>query len=257
MARSARESPATVTTAANGPFWLAVTPDQGPEGLVHRRNLHREVSNELRCLRPRATPTGRSCNSSWDFGDGAEQGERRREATRRRYPKTGTVPVRLTLTDDAGCSTQFVFTGQQALCNGGAAATATTRTVRDRQLRLSFGPIEVGSLCAPRDAPTVVLACASNAFGPLQRQALPTHAREGCRGVRRKRLALGSKTFTIAPGKSNAWPLKPRKPAKVLAEEGPSAFGTRASVNAHDAANVSKKTSAKGTLKLAKQRKRR
>ena len=40
----------------------------------------------------------------------------------------GTYTVSLTVTDNAGCSTAFVFTGQTASCNGNPAA-ATTRTV--------------------------------------------------------------------------------------------------------------------------------
>jgi hypothetical protein len=73
---------------------------------------------------------------------------------------------------------------------------------------------------------------------------------------RKKRLALGSKSFTIGPGKSKRVAVKVSKAGrKVLAQT--KRLRTRASVNAHDAANVSKKASAKVTLKLAKQRKRR
>jgi hypothetical protein len=37
--------------------------------------------------------------------------------------------VGLTVTDDAGCSTAFVFTGQTAYCNGGPQASRTTTIV--------------------------------------------------------------------------------------------------------------------------------
>ena len=43
----------------------------------------------------------------------------------RTFPRPGTYDVTLTPTDDEGCSTTQIFTGQTAHCNGSAAATKT------------------------------------------------------------------------------------------------------------------------------------
>jgi len=63
----------------------------------------------------------------WDFGDGATQTTPKPQAVHT-YLNAGTFRATLTVTDNEGCSTARVSTGQQVLCNGGAAA-ATTREV--------------------------------------------------------------------------------------------------------------------------------
>jgi 6-phosphogluconolactonase (cycloisomerase 2 family) len=58
---------------------------------------------------------------AWSFGDGtsAPSGGATPAHT---YAKPGKYTVELTVTDDSGCSTSFVFTGSVAYCNGGPAA---------------------------------------------------------------------------------------------------------------------------------------
>ena len=41
------------------------------------------------------------------------------------YRASGRYQVSLTLTDNEGCSTSFIFTGQTAYCNGSALASQT------------------------------------------------------------------------------------------------------------------------------------
>ena len=70
------------------------------------------------------TPTARIARYAWSFGDGTtlpDGGPNPRHA----YNRPGAYKVTLTLTDDEGCSTAFVFTGQTAYCNGSPAATQT------------------------------------------------------------------------------------------------------------------------------------
>lgn len=67
---------------------------------------------------------GRVARYDWDFGDGtvlADGGP----APEHVYRSPGSYRVRLTVTDDEGCSTGLVYTGQVAVCVGSAAATAT------------------------------------------------------------------------------------------------------------------------------------
>jgi hypothetical protein len=60
----------------------------------------------------------------WEFGDGqtAPDGGPTPNHT---YAKPGTYQAKLTLTDSEGCSTQLIFTGQTAYCNGSSSASQT------------------------------------------------------------------------------------------------------------------------------------
>jgi hypothetical protein len=68
-------------------------------------------------------PHGTIASYRWEFGDGATETATSPLATHA-YGAPGTYSARVTLTDDEGCSTTFVFTGQTAYCNGSARATA-------------------------------------------------------------------------------------------------------------------------------------
>lgn len=67
---------------------------------------------------------GNVARYDWDFGDGntAVDGGANPEHA---YAEPGTYQVTLTTTDDEGCSTEFVFTGQTAHCNGSDVAEVT------------------------------------------------------------------------------------------------------------------------------------
>lgn len=63
----------------------------------------------------------------WSFGDGTHTTSTT-ATVKHTYAKAGTYKATLTVTDNAGCSTELIFTGQTAYCNGSDAAR-TTRTV--------------------------------------------------------------------------------------------------------------------------------
>jgi PKD domain len=69
---------------------------------------------------------------TWRFGDGTSQTTVSPKVTHV-YAKPATYTATLTVTDDAGCSTTLVFTGQTASCNGGPRAQ-TTRQLTIAQL---------------------------------------------------------------------------------------------------------------------------
>lgn len=112
-----------------GPEAMAMLPNQGPAA---RFSVSTSRSGTLARFDATASddPDGRVARYDWDFGDGtvlANGGP----APSHAYTRSGTFPVRLTVTDDEGCSSQQVFTGQSVLCNGSPSArTVQTITVR-------------------------------------------------------------------------------------------------------------------------------
>ncbi len=72
-------------------------------------------------------PDGSVVRYDWNFGDGASANAGPRPS--HVYASAGSYAVSLTVTDDAGCSTAFVFTGQTAYCNGTAQALKTMTIV--------------------------------------------------------------------------------------------------------------------------------
>jgi 6-phosphogluconolactonase (cycloisomerase 2 family) len=72
-------------------------------------------------------PDGRVVRYDWEFGDGTVLPNGGPTPTHN-YTRPGTFTVKLTITDDEGCSDHQVFTGQSALCNGSPAAR-TSQTI--------------------------------------------------------------------------------------------------------------------------------
>lgn len=67
---------------------------------------------------------GRVDSYTWDFGDGTTQTQSV-PIVSHVYARASTYTVRLTVTDNEGCSTQRIFTGKATLCNSSATATTT------------------------------------------------------------------------------------------------------------------------------------
>ncbi len=117
---------ATIPVGKN-PEGMTVTPDQPPLAAL---------AGSAATL---GQPTGFSASAStdqdgliasyfWDFGDGTALSTTV-PSTSHTYGATGTYTARLTLTDDDGCSTTFLFSGQTSLCDGSSSASATTHVV--------------------------------------------------------------------------------------------------------------------------------
>ncbi|HEY2053846.1 MAG TPA: PKD domain-containing protein [Solirubrobacterales bacterium] len=86
-------------------------------------------------------PDGQIAGYRWNFGDG--QTASGGPVQTHTYAAAGTYQATLTLTDDEGCSTALLFTGQTAFCNGSALATATeTVTVAAPAGPPTGGPVE-------------------------------------------------------------------------------------------------------------------
>lgn len=119
---------APVPTGGSRPLFqaTAVLPNQGP---VASFSFEAAPTGKATAFNATASadPDGAPAHYAWDFGDGTvllDGGPNPQHA----YRTPGRFTATLTVTDDEGCSTARVFTGQAALCNGSAAAR-TTRTV--------------------------------------------------------------------------------------------------------------------------------
>jgi YVTN family beta-propeller protein len=126
------------------PEGVAVVPDQPPTASFLVTPARRIVKRKLTFHggASRDPDGGTVATYAWDFGDGKHM-KGSNATVRHRYRRPGTYTVTLTVTDGEGCSTELVFTGQTASCNGSAAAVATeTIVVADNRgpvLRLAGG----------------------------------------------------------------------------------------------------------------------
>jgi YVTN family beta-propeller protein len=101
----------------------AITPDQPPRAAF---SVTPGVVGQPSDFDAGATTTQDSgpATYAWNFGDGASN-TTTAPSTSHVYSQPGAYTATLTVTDDQGCSTAFVFTGQTASCNGGPAARAS------------------------------------------------------------------------------------------------------------------------------------
>ncbi|MGI8461869.1 MAG: beta-propeller fold lactonase family protein [Solirubrobacterales bacterium] len=103
---------------------VAITPNQGPRALFTA--TPQGAGNEtLFSGSSSSDPDGGTiARYDWDFGDGSTLANGGPTPTHV-YAAAGDYQVTLVVTDDEGCSTTVVFTGQTADCNGSASARET------------------------------------------------------------------------------------------------------------------------------------
>jgi YVTN family beta-propeller protein len=143
------------------PAAVAVVPDQPPTAGFFVSPSHKVAKRRLTFRAGASTdPDGKIVEYAWDFGD-RHHTHGTKTTVFHRYRKPGTYLVTLKVTDENGCSTERVFTGQTVSCNGSPIATATQAIVvgngRGPALRLAAGRrqrlkgrVDVWALC-PRE----------------------------------------------------------------------------------------------------------
>ncbi len=122
-------APSASIPAGSGPSGIAIVPDQPPvasftvtpQKRIEKRKLtfHGGASRD---------PDGTISTYAWEFGDGKHVKGSKATVTHT-YAQPGTYTATLTVTDNEGCSTEPVYTGQTASCNGSAVARATATIV--------------------------------------------------------------------------------------------------------------------------------
>ena len=121
---TATNTPGTpITVGGLDPVAVAVTPDQGPAAAFSATAAPADQASSFDASGS-SDPDGTVASYHWDFGDGTTQ-TTTSATTTHTYTTPNAYTVTLTVTDDAGCSTAFVFTGQTASCNAGPQAQTT------------------------------------------------------------------------------------------------------------------------------------
>jgi 6-phosphogluconolactonase (cycloisomerase 2 family) len=103
----------------------AVSPNQPPQAVLSSSASSVEAGHEVAFDASASTdPDGTIARYDWDFGDGSTLPDGG-PAPSHVYDNPGDFEVSVTLTDDEGCSTTFITTGQTASCNGSGVARGT------------------------------------------------------------------------------------------------------------------------------------
>jgi YVTN family beta-propeller protein len=102
------------------PLGVAFTPDQAPQAAFGSTPAAAGSATGFDASGS-TDSDGTVASYRWDFGDGNSE-TTAGPAASHVYAGPGSYTVTLTVTDDEGCSTAFVFTGQTASCNGSGVA---------------------------------------------------------------------------------------------------------------------------------------
>ncbi len=111
------------------PTGVAFVPDQGPIASFWVSPDRRRAKQRLTFHGAASSDAdGQIAKYAWSFGDGGHV-EGTAQTRVHRYRKPGQYLATLSVTDDEGCATEQVFTGQTVSCNGSAAAVYTVPIV--------------------------------------------------------------------------------------------------------------------------------
>jgi 6-phosphogluconolactonase (cycloisomerase 2 family) len=111
-----------------GFFGLTITPDQGPTAAFSNTPAPAGSASAFNGSSSSASSSEATVvGYDWSFGDGTSAQNAGATPTHV-YSAPGNYTVTLTVTDSAGCSTQVIYTGQTASCNGSNGARSS-RTI--------------------------------------------------------------------------------------------------------------------------------
>ena len=125
----------TLTAIAGSPFTsgagsasfqsIAATPNQGPTASLSVTAADRATQTVAVDGATSSDADGSIASYTFDYGDGTVETSATPTGSHT-YAAPGTYSMRLTVTDNEGCSNTVITTGQTASCNGTSKATATT-----------------------------------------------------------------------------------------------------------------------------------
>nr|WP_246345208.1 PKD domain-containing protein [Conexibacter arvalis] len=109
------------------PYGIAVAPNQGPRAELVATAAPAGAATALDAGGS-SDPDGVVARYAWEFGDGTARTTASPQVTHA-YAAPGRYTATVTVTDDEGCSTEAVYTGQTVSCNGGDGARARVEVV--------------------------------------------------------------------------------------------------------------------------------
>ena len=193
---------------------------------------------------------GTAARFDWDFGDGQTANDACLIPSHI-YGSAGTFTVTLTVTDNEGCSTTVVYTGQTASCNGSAAARTTQQvTVADTPPEPKLSGKKSQKLGkSVKVEVTGDQACTAEGSGKLVVEA----KKSGKAALKGKKFKLTKASKDLAANQKGTLKLKLPKKAQKAAKsslKGKGKVSAKLTVAASD--DAGNQTEAKRTVKLVK-----
>lgn len=136
------------------PYGIAVTPNQGPRAALVATAAPAGAASAFDASGS-TDLDGVVARYTWDFGDGTTRTTASPHVTHA-YATSGRYTATVTVTDDEGCSTAVVYTGQTVSCNGSDGASARVEVIVPAVPEEPRGPVPApptGDTAAP-DTPT-------------------------------------------------------------------------------------------------------
>ena len=155
----ATNMPGTPIKVGEDPEGIAITPDQPPLAAFSATSatLGQPTSFDASAS---VDPDGSLASYTWSFGDGSTL-VTTSPTISHTYTAPATYTATLTLTDNEGCSTAFVFTGQTAFCNGSPGASTT------RHVTVAAAPVQAPKSPAPNSSFSVLSTKVNNKTGAI------------------------------------------------------------------------------------------
>jgi PKD repeat protein len=173
---------------------LVVSPDQAPVAAFSARPAPPGQATVFDGSGSSAAPGQNVARYDWSFGDGTGAANAGPTPTHV-YGAPGHYKVTLTVTDDAGCSTTLVFTGQTASCNGGPSAVKTVQiTVAERPSVIITTPAS-GAKYKQGEVVDSGFTCTEGAAGPGIASCVDQQGRAS--GARLDTSTLGAHSLTV------------------------------------------------------------
>jgi YVTN family beta-propeller protein len=193
---TATNTPGATIPVGSNPFTVAVTPDQSPSAVFGASSVTLGQATSFDGSAS-ADSDGSVVAYVWSFGDGRTLATASPQ-TSHAYARPGVYTATLTVTDNEGCSTAFVFTGQTASCNGSAGASTS------RQVTVTAPVPPSARIFSPGDHQTFSLhrsvqtsfSCAEGAGGPGLASCTDSNGASSPHGTLQT-ASTGSHSYTI------------------------------------------------------------